>query len=691
MPLMPTLPITPARIDWSSEPDQTGQVPRSPLYDDVYHAQAGAWAQARHVFLQGNDLPARWQTRPRFVILETGFGLGNNFLATWASWLADVCRCQRLVFISIEKHPPALDDLRRAHQGRARDEDFDVAQGLAERLCQAWPPLTAGLHVLDFDEASSAGVGAPAGVTLILGLGDVKDLLPKLQASVDAFFLDGFAPAKNPAMWDEHLLSRLNRLAGPQATAATWSVARGVREALGKAGFVVSKAPGFSSKRDMLRAHFAPHHTPPPLAGGLWPSPAHDHHAVVIGAGLAGCAAAWALTMEGWHVTVVEQHSHPAQEASGNLGGLFHSIVHGHDNIHTRAHRAAALLTARVVGPWIREGRIPGQIDGLLRLDDRLSNEQAQAILAAQGCPSDYLTWLPHVQAQAFSGLPLPSGAWLFKQGGWLHPAAYAQALLDAARQTGLLTWQGSQRVSGLARPDSEGPWQVLGDAGQVLSTAPCVVLCNARQAMALPLGSHGAAELPLVSIRGQVSCIDANLPGLTQPRHPVAGNGYALRLPDGRVLCGATTQEGDDDLLVRWQDHQHNLAQASRLGVLNAISLAELGTAHLQGYTQGRTAWRASTPDRLPLVGALADTPPTGAKAWPDQVRRVPRLRDPHGGLYVMSGLGSRGITWAALCARLLSHWVTGAPCPIEADLRDALDPARFGVRQQRLKSSNG
>jgi len=151
--------ISPARLGAHPSESNAG-VPFAPDFDDVYHPAAGAWAQAQHVFLAGNALPERWQGRDRFVILETGFGLGNNFLATWAAWKADSNHCKRLFFISIEKHPLTLDDLRRVH-GHSTDP---MHQQLAEQLCQAWPPLTAGIHLLDFD-----------GVTLMLVLGDAQE------------------------------------------------------------------------------------------------------------------------------------------------------------------------------------------------------------------------------------------------------------------------------------------------------------------------------------------------------------------------------------------------------------------------------------------------------------------------------------------------------------------------------------
>ncbi|HEY0856740.1 MAG TPA: tRNA (5-methylaminomethyl-2-thiouridine)(34)-methyltransferase MnmD, partial [Albitalea sp.] len=156
-------------------------VPFSPEFGDVYHPASGALAQARHVFLAGNGLPRRWQGRDRFVVLETGFGLGNNFLATWDAWRRDPRACRQLHFISIEQHPLTREALRLLPR------EPELAP-LADELAAAWPPLTPNLHRLGFDGGR---------VQLLLALGDVERWLPELVARVDAFYLDGFAPAKN--------------------------------------------------------------------------------------------------------------------------------------------------------------------------------------------------------------------------------------------------------------------------------------------------------------------------------------------------------------------------------------------------------------------------------------------------------------------------------------------------------------
>jgi len=691
--------LSPARL--SAHPSgEAGLPPYAPDYGDVYHPNAGAWQQARSVFLGGNGLPARWQGKRRFVILETGFGLGNNFLATWAAWREDQQRCDRLFFISVEKHPLTRADLAAVHNlpdGPGESAKADATESpwrraLATRLLAAWPPLTPGWHTLHLDALVNPD-GREQSVTLLLGLGDVGDLLPGLQASVDAFYLDGFTPARNPDMWDGHLLSRLNRLAATDATAATWSSARVVRDALAQAGFEVKKQAGQGGKWATIVARYRPRFVHPAAPGGLWPEPVR-RDAIVVGAGIAGCSAAEALTREGWRVTLLDGQAGPAHGASGNPGGLFHTSVHGDDGLHARAHRAAALATWRRMRAWIERGELPGQASGLLRLDPKLDAEGAQAMFSRHPWLGEQAVWLDQAQACERSGLPLPSGGWCFAQAGWLSPADACRLLLAAAatRQndgTALLQTAWNQPVAAIRRTDKA--WQVLSAHGEVLAEAGTLVLATAWQAEALLAtlpAEQAVTAAPCSAVRGQVSVLPA---GIVQarPHLPVAGQGYVLSLPDGRLLCGATTQHHDSEASLREADHRHNLAQAQRLGALpQHLTDADLAALTESGDLSGRVGWRATTPDRLPLVGALPCHPDRWAGKPParaEQVRMLPRERDEHGGLFLIGGLGSRGLTWSVLAGELLAHWVCGTPCPVEAELRDALDPARFLARQHR------
>jgi tRNA 5-methylaminomethyl-2-thiouridine biosynthesis bifunctional protein len=640
---MKTEPIQPARIDF-----EEALAPRAIDFDDRYHGHAGAAEQARHVFLGGNELPRRWQGRARFVILETGFGLGHNFLATWAAWRADPARCERLYFLSLDKHPPTRDDLARAHRHGSAEPT------LSTQLLQAWPPLTHDLHLLAFEQGR---------VQLQLAFGDVATWLPDIMATVDAFYLDGFAPAKNAAMWQPHVFKGLARLAAPGATAATWSAARAVQDGLRELGFQVDRVPGIGGKLHTTVARYAPAFSPRRAVNHRVMAEAGGEIAIV-GAGLAGTLLGHALAEQGRACVVFDRHPAAATETSGNPAGLFHGIVNPQDGAHAQFNRAAALLAQREHAQWLAGAAVPGHISGVLRLETRIPPAAMRALLAAQALPADYVAALSRDEASALAGIPLPAPAWHFGGGGWLDPRALAR---QALRHPGV-RFEGNRDIRGLRRDG--GHWLLLDGEGRPLHRASTVVLANAGGAAALL-----QAAWPLQSVRGQLSLLPAGTPGLPRPRLPVAGSGYALPLPDGRLLCGATSQPDDREPALRAADHIANLDQLERLCAWRpAVDPAQL---------DGRVGWRLTADDRLPVLGAVPDL--ASAPDRLEQPRWVPRAI----GLFTLCALGSRGLTWAPLAARTLAAWIDGAPLPVSAGLLDAIDVARFASRAARRGSS--
>ncbi|HEY8605770.1 MAG TPA: bifunctional tRNA (5-methylaminomethyl-2-thiouridine)(34)-methyltransferase MnmD/FAD-dependent 5-carboxymethylaminomethyl-2-thiouridine(34) oxidoreductase MnmC [Noviherbaspirillum sp.] len=629
-----------------------GGVPYASAYGDVYHSADGGLEQARHVFMGGNGLPARWAGRPDFTILETGFGLGLNFLATCQAWQAGEASDARLHYIAIEKHPFVADDLAQLH---ARWPELAT---LSAALLAAWPPLTAGFHRLLLDGGR---------ITLTLVFGDVADCLPQIDAAVDAFYLDGFAPSRNPDMWSQAVLSRLRRLAAPGATAATYTVSAAVRGALSGSGFVCEKRPGFGRKRDMLAARYAPRWPLPPAA------PPPQRRAVVIGAGIGGSAACERLTARGWEVTLVERHPAPAAEASGNLAGIAMPLLSRDDSLPSRLARAAFLFTVHL---WERLGGVgrafAGEACGVLQLardpdHARLQRETVEAL----GLPADYARFVDAAQAAALSGNPGAHGGWLFPRGGWVTPSSLCAAMLASCGER--LQRRFSCSVQALQH-DGDA-WRVCDDTGAEIARAPVVIVASGTNAALLPQ----TRDLPLASIRGQITHLDAaELPAL-----PVVlcGEAYLTR-PVGGICCAGATYDFDGDPALRQSSQGENLQRLAQMLSLEdrdgMVGRALTGRALTGRALTGRVAFRSVAPDRLPLAGALPD--PAGRISG-SRLRDVPRLP----GLYGLLGYASRGIIWAPLAAELLAAQLESEPLPVENDLVAALDPARFALKAWR------
>jgi len=629
--------LIPARLAVTAE-----GTPYSEAYGDVYHSAEGGHEQARHVFLGGNELPLRWRGRRAFTIVETGFGMGLNFLATWAAWRDDAQRCERLHFASLEKHPFALHDLAELH---ARHPEFGP---LAAALQAQWPLLVPGCHRLSFDDDR---------VTLTLFFADAADALAQMRLAADAIYLDGFAPAKNPDMWTRALMKRLARLAAPGATAATWSAAAGVREALEAVGFEVETRTGFARKRDMLCAHYTPRPGAAPHLAAQ--SRSRERRAIVIGAGLAGTTICERLSTRGWGVTLVERHHAPALEASGNHAGVFHPIVTRDDSVLARLTRAAFLYALAHWSALEARGRsLEWDRCGVLQLARDAKEDAAQrGALAVLALPVHYAQYVTREEACTRAGVAVAAGGIWFPEAGWLRPTSLARVAL-AACGASLETRYG--RSAAALERDGER-WIVRDTEGKPIAAAPVVVLANAGEALQLAPSRH----LRLRRVRGQISYLQA---GAFEPPHAVVLRG-GLVLPPVEGLCvlGATYDFDDDNPQPRLEGHVANLERLERIlpGAARGVDPAALA---------GRVGFRTVAPDRLPLVGALADE----STSTPDEITGLP-------GLYGAFAYASRGILWASLAAELLASRIEGEPLPVEGALADAVDPGRFVKRALR------
>ncbi len=629
--------------------DATG-APFSARYGDVYASRDGAHGQAQHVFVGGNELPARWASADQFVIVETGFGLGINFLATWQAWRDDPARPRRLHFVSVEQHPLSAAQLR-AHAPP------ELAT-LAERLAAAWPLLLPGLHRCEFEGGA---------VVLTLALGDARDLVPQLVCGADAIYLDGFAPDRNPQMWEPTLLKALARLARTGATLATWCTARAVRDALSDAGFDLQLRAGFGQKREMLTGRFAPRwrvrrYEPPDAYRG-------ERSAIVIGAGLAGATAAHALARRGWQVRVIERAAQIASGASALPWGLLYPQITADDSVLARLTRAgffASRFALTTLTPE-RRGSHLWQPFGVFKQahdDDELA---AWSVLLAQaGLPPEFAALCDADQAQSRLGLRPRRGGWWFPSGALVSAAAWCKAALAQA-SIDVRCGQGIDRV----QRDGEA-WLAI-SADRTIARAPIAIVASAFDAPRL-LGDPCVRVTP---VRGRLTRIDGA--PFASLHAGLAGDGYLVRGPDGWASVGSTYETPiQDDAAIMALDEMR--ARASNLARLPRLLAAPPQVEAMGTFD----ALRCVARDRLPHAGQVADLDASREKRE--------RLRGAHladlprrAGLYASYAFGSRGLSLAGLAAERIAAQIEGEPAPVERVLLDAIDPARELLRALR------
>ncbi|MBB1632247.1 bifunctional tRNA (5-methylaminomethyl-2-thiouridine)(34)-methyltransferase MnmD/FAD-dependent 5-carboxymethylaminomethyl-2-thiouridine(34) oxidoreductase MnmC [Cupriavidus sp. UME77] len=642
-------------------------LPYSPRYDEAYHGNEDSLERARHVFLAGNGLPQAWGGRDQFVIVEAGFGLGLNFLATWQAWRDDPKRCRRLHVVSIEKHPLTSEGLAAMHVSLGAQAALEP---LAAELRAAWPLALPGLHRLEFEGGA---------VVLTLAFGDIDAVLPRLVLGADAFYLDGFSPARNPDMWQPQLMKRLARLARPEATLATHVADIVFQRGLQAAGFAVSSAPGYGSEPPMTVARLpvmrGTRRQPPPSAAA-WP----ERHAIVIGAGLAGCAVTERLAARGWRVTLFDAHDGPAQLTSAHRAAAMHPHLSSDDSVLSRLSRAGNLQALRTWAGLAAAGHAPGwQGCGVLQTGAGVEDADIQqAALAALGFPQAFARWMSAEEAASRHGAPVPHGGLWFGQGGWAPPPEICRAQLAQAGTA--VTARYGNRVARLARV-ADG-WQAMDEAGKVMAAAPVVVVANAYEALRLLALRH----MTIDRVRGQLTTLaPAELARLGEwPDCVVTGTGYLLpRAADGTARIGSSYEPDAQEsgaLDERPAVHAENLARLAALLPALAGTAASLDPAMLRGYVGVRSV----SHNRLPLIGRVADEAQAARDAAAlsgARLRDIPRLP----GLYAALAYGSRGLTWAALGAELLASQIEGEPLPLELELAEAIDPARLLVRALR------
>lgn len=635
--------------------------PRSRRFGDIYFSRARGLDETRHVFIDGNDLQRRFAmlgASGAFTIGETGFGTGLNFLAAWQVFVQIAPATARLHYVSTELQPLSPADMAQA-TALWPDLRREAARFLGQY--QGLPP---GFHRFVFEGGR---------VTFTLLVGDAALTLPGLDARVDAWFLDGFAPTKNPELWTPEVLTQVSRLSHEGTTCATYTVAGMVRRGLAEAGFAVERAPGFGTKREMLRGTCVSPRQPGYRAP--WtrrPEVARARDAIVIGGGLAGAATAASLAARGMQVQLIDRHRRLADETSGNAQGMLYIKPSPHPTSLTGLVVAGLAFTQRLLSTVLpADGRAWSQCGVLTLAHDAAEADRIERV-AALGWPADFARTVSRDEASRIAGIDVPSGGMFHPGAGWVHPPALCEAL---ALCPGIRLRLGL-RVDRIERGHG-GRWQAVAD-GATVAEADVVVMAGGLSSRYF---THCAA-LPLRGIRGQVTGVPAT-DASRRLRTVLCAESYAAPAREGMHCVGATFDVHDESPTFRPEDDRANLDVLTQM--CPALAHALEVTALEDGALQGRAGVRCVTPDYLPVIGPMADAATFADRfhALRHDAKRKLEAEVPWlSGFYVNTGHGSRGLVTAPLGAELIASLVAGEPLPLPDALVNALAPVRFSVR---------
>jgi tRNA 5-methylaminomethyl-2-thiouridine biosynthesis bifunctional protein len=664
--------IKQAQLEWSDG------IPVSTEFNDVYFHDTNGAMEARYVFLEGNNLESRWhaQSPNHFSIAETGFGTGLNFLCAWDLWLKNSQSSQHLHFLSVERFPLNKDCLIKA---LSLWPEFKL---LTQILIEQYPPLINGWHTLHLPNPSELG----GHVVLHLFFGDVHDWLPQIDGEIDAWFLDGFTPSRNPDMWNEAVFLQIAKLTPFNGTAATFTAASDIQRSFKAAGFKVSKRKGYGPKREMVMAsqQFT---NGPQRPKWLCDKPWLVNHAIrssgerqpntqsseadktvtIIGAGISGCTTAFSLAKRGWKVTVIDKNT-MASGASGNAQGVVYAKLSAKMNLHSRFYLSGYLFSLINLKRQLPDKKNWDNC-GVLQLATNDKEVKRQQRFCEEYSLDDVVIGVNRQQASDLAGIDIPYPGLFFKDGAWVYPQAWCKQLLNHQNITLLENTQ-AEKITQL---DSDNRWlvELTSKADDIQSQV--LVICNANDASLLDHLSF----LPTKPVAGQVTQLPAQSLKLNTV---LCGDHYVAPAHNGQLNFGASYRIKSDNTDVLESDNSANIDNltSSFASIQDQLNLAV--------EPIGRASVRCTSPDYTPIAGPICDSQLFLEDFARLKKNRKWKFQQPAKfieGLYINIAHGSRGLTSAPLCSELITAQITGEPLPMPKEQANMLNPNRFLVNE--------
>ncbi|MGB0716406.1 MAG: FAD-dependent 5-carboxymethylaminomethyl-2-thiouridine(34) oxidoreductase MnmC [Phycisphaerae bacterium] len=618
-----------ADIEW-----REGQ-PYSKTYQDIYNPVEDGVACASHVFLAQSNFPDRWRTARSFVIAELGFGMAVNFLLTATRWHEASLHRAVLSYVAFEKHPLSRTQL----------EEALAAWPLGDLRCEL-------IRRYPRDPIESCRLVFPDHrVVLTIHVGDALDRLRYCSFKAHAWYLDGFSPTHNPAMWGEDLFHEVAAHTYPGGTVATYSAAGSVRRSLESAGFNVRRNAGFGRK-----AHSLSGTLDAPNDGQSMPSHKQCERAAVVGAGIAGTSVARALALRGIKVDLLDRGPTIAGGASGVHAALLHPHPDARNSVRSRFLRSGFdfVMQQRVGMDSLRTGdSLEFWNDlGVVQFPVNKRISRLKAMLTEQHDRRDLPQLIGAEEVTERCGLPCLSEGVYYDQGAFVHPPAFCRAQLaenlpmyvDGVRR------QMNCDVADIRRGDHS--WHVFDRNQKLISEADVVVLAGAMGALQF----DQLFGLPLVGVVGHSSLIDAGRIA-DQLRCAVYLGAYVGPTgfdPYWVAGGGSNFKEQLEDA-----DPEPLLAAIRQMGTW----FPTIGDEDLS-ITEIRPGVRATTPDALPYIGALRP--------------KLPAFDGAADSLFTAVGFGSLGMLAAPIGGEILASTIAGEPQPVLDDIVRAILPQR-------------
>ncbi|MEM8616630.1 MAG: FAD-dependent 5-carboxymethylaminomethyl-2-thiouridine(34) oxidoreductase MnmC [Pseudomonadota bacterium] len=575
---------------------------------DVYFSVEDGLSESRTVFLTGCGLPERWRNGYDFTVAELGFGTGLNILALWQLWRDARPSQGWLHAVTFEGYPLEREDAERALSR------WPELSGLAEQLVERWPQRALGVQRL---------VWADERFSLAIHTGPIDETLRQSQFKADAWFLDGFSPAKNAGMWADDIWPLVAERSKPGARAATFTVAGAVRRGLAGAGFEVSKRPGHGRKRERLEAIFT---------GGTPLEQSKTRRIAIIGAGIAGASLAYGLSERGQSVTVFDKANGPVEGTSGNPLALIMPRLDASDTAQARFFIESYLAACR------QFEALPGCLETSVQHRAKDDTEQQRFAKVLDDPPLD----LTRLEATA-DGV-------LHKRALIIRPSELLPALLSRAE----LRWKREPKID-LSQRTVDG------------ETFDEIILAT---------GWHMQTFAPWLRLKARLGQINAARGESDAPPQALASGHYAL-VAGHDYVWGAT-----------YEDHPGGAPKTSDAATATNADALDTLAPYWRGQARktdsvARAGVRATTPDRLPLIGAMPDYHAIVESHAPlRKGQPVTAGLARHPGIWVAGGYGSRGFTFGPWAAGVLCSQILGDPLPTQVSSLQLVDPARQILR---------